>query len=157
MKKIKIYTVLLLIFFLLSFKGEKTKIKYSDILDQHKNKVVYVDFWASWCSPCRKDIKKSKKIKDYFKDKDVVFIYITMDLDKEKCYEAISKDGIINPKNNYFITDIIKDNKYNEIGKLNGIPHYLIYDKKGELVDSNAPSSSDREELINELNKYLQD
>lgn len=157
MKMIKTFKILVLTGIFLGFKGETSKIKYSDIIDQYKDKVVYVDFWASWCSPCRKDIKKSKKIKDYFKDKDVVFIYITMDLDKEKCYEAITKDGIIETKNNYFITDIIKDNKYNEIGKLNGIPHYLIYNEKGELVNSNAPSPSDREELINELNKYLQD
>jgi thiol-disulfide isomerase/thioredoxin len=155
MKKIKILILLFLTLFLFSYKVDPTTINFSDLINTHKNKVIYVDFWASWCTPCRKEIKKAKKIKDYFKDKDVVFIYITMDLDKEKCYEAITKDGVIDAKNNYFIIDIIKDNKYSEIGKIKGIPHYFIYNKKGELVNKNAPSPNDREELINELNKFL--
>jgi thiol-disulfide isomerase/thioredoxin len=155
MKKIKILILILLSIILFSFKTDAKIISFSDLINTYNNKVIYVDFWASWCTPCRKEIKKTKKIKDYFRDKDVVFIYITMDLDKEKCYEAITKDGVIDPNNNYFIIDIIKDNKYNEIGKINGIPHYLIYNKKGELVNTNAPSPNDREKLINELNKFL--
>lgn len=78
-----------------------------------------------------------------------------MDLDREMCKKAIIKDRIIEEQSNYFIIDIEKDEKYKEIKTNKSIPHYLIYDKKGNLVNTNAPHPSEKEKLYRELDKYL--
>jgi thiol-disulfide isomerase/thioredoxin len=123
------------------------------IIDSHKGSVIYLDFWASWCKPCRKEIKKMKGIKEYFIDKSVSFIYISIEGEKIKCAEAIEKDGII--EENYLMYELFNDTGYKELDKINAIPHYIIFNKKGEMVNSNAPSPSQESKLIKELNKYL--
>jgi thiol-disulfide isomerase/thioredoxin len=42
---------------------EYAEMSFQDILDKYKGKVVYIDFWASWCGPCKKQMPYSAKIK----------------------------------------------------------------------------------------------
>lgn len=123
------------------------------IIDSHKGSVIYLDFWASWCKPCRKEIKKMTGIKEYFKDKSVSFIYISIEGEKIKCAEAIEMDGVI--VENYLMYELINDTDFKELDKINAIPHYVIFNKKGEMVNSNAPSPSQENKLKKELDKYL--
>ena len=43
-----------------------------NIANKHKGKVIYVDFWATWCGPCRAEMPFAKKLKETLKDKEVV-------------------------------------------------------------------------------------
>jgi hypothetical protein len=51
--------------------------------------------------------------------------------------------------------ELFNDTGYKELDKINAIPHYIIFNKKGEMVNSNAPRPSQESKLIKELNKYL--
>ena len=51
-------------------------------LTELKGKVIYLDFWATWCSPCLMQMKNSKSWKAKFKNKDVVFLYLSLDKNK---------------------------------------------------------------------------
>lgn len=150
--KLIIFPILFLLF---SFKSDNGKINYSQIISKYKGSVIYIDLWASWCSPCMKEIKKMHNVKEHYKDKNIVFLYITMDLDRDKCNKAIDQNKIIEKDRNYYIIDIEKDNKYSEIVSNRSIPQYLIYDKEGVLRNTNAPGPSKRKELYKELDKYL--
>lgn len=66
--------VIVFVWLLFSFKKDSTTIKYSSIIEKYKGKVIYVDMWASWCTPCRKEIKKMKSIKDKYNYKEIVFL-----------------------------------------------------------------------------------
>ena len=151
--KILLIPIFLLLF---SFKSDQ-KVKYSNIISKYIGKVIYVDMWASWCAPCRKEIIKVKKTKEKYINSEIVFIYITMDLDKQICNNAIDKDGVIEKDKNYYIEDIEKDSKFKEIKSDGRIPHFLIYNKKGELVNTNAPHPSEKDKLHKELEKYLKE
>ena len=134
--------------------GRKEKLDLNNLIKtQYKNKVVVVDFWASWCMPCRKAMPFSKQLRTEYKNKDVIFIYISVDKEFDKWKIASQKEGLFLSKNNFMALNYPNMLFYKET-QLNAIPRYMIYNKKGELVLKNAPSP-DSKEIRTELNKYL--
>ena len=60
-------------------------------LAQYENKVVYLDFWASWCGPCRKSFPWINAMQEKYKDKGLVVIGINLDADIEKAKQFLKK------------------------------------------------------------------
>jgi thiol-disulfide isomerase/thioredoxin len=133
--------------------NEKNEMTLKEIIETNQGKVVYIDFWASWCSPCRTMLPKSHLLKSKFKDENVLFVYISIDDNFEKWKSASIKEGL--KENNYLAKDYPYASFYKDLN-LKSIPRYLIYDKKGKLVHQNAPGP-DSPEIIEELNKYLKE
>ena len=52
---------------------------FDDILAKYKGEAVYVDFWASWCGPCKREMPHSLNLQKYFKGKPVAFVFIDLD------------------------------------------------------------------------------
>lgn len=122
-----------------------------DIIAENKGKVVLVDYWASWCAPCREAMHHMPKLKERYKDKDVVFVFITMDTEYDKWNEANIKEGLDTEKYNLMWGGMKKSVKYKF--EVTQIPKYLIFDQEGELVNEDAPTEVKK--LKKELDKYL--
>lgn len=74
---------------LLTEKGKKVE------LSKYFGKVLIIDFWASWCGPCRAEIPKVKAIAEEFKgNKDVAFLSISIDQDKDAWLDAVAKEDM---------------------------------------------------------------
>jgi len=60
-------------------------------LSQYENKVVYIDFWASWCRPCRKSFPWINAMQKKYQDQGLVVIGINLDSDIEKAYNFLKQ------------------------------------------------------------------
>lgn len=134
--------------------SQKQKQTLSQILEDNKGKVIYMDFWASWCSPCRALMPASRELHKQYKDKDVVFLYLSIDNDFEKWQKANRDEGLSQNRFSLLAVNYPNANFYKKLN-LRSIPRYLLYDKQGNLVHKNAPNP-DSDVIRETLNQLLE-
>ncbi|WP_295126099.1 TlpA disulfide reductase family protein [uncultured Chitinophaga sp.] len=112
-----------------------------------KGKVVLVDVWATWCGPCKAEIPSLKALEKEMHDKDVAFVSISVDVekDKEKWKEFVEKEQLTGIQ--LFATGWSDITKYYNI---TGIPRFMVFDQQGNIVtiDAPRPSSPDLKKLL---------
>lgn len=118
-----------------------------DVIASHKGKLVYMDIWASWCGPCKAEMPASHKLQEKYKDKDVEFIYVSIDRNN-KAWESATQQFQLT-ENSYLARNYPKAKLF-QTNNVSSIPRYMLFDKNGRLVDSNAsrPSSTRISEVI---------
>ncbi|QQS31187.1 MAG: TlpA family protein disulfide reductase [Sphingobacteriales bacterium] len=122
-------------------------------LSQLRGKVVYVDFWATWCGPCIKEFPYSEKLKKRFSHKNVAFVYISVDESQEVWANYLRTKDISSDTSLHLLASALESDagfQYN----VKGVPRYLIIDADGIIADSNAKRPSDMG-IISDLEKVL--
>ena len=112
---------------------------FSSVLHNNEGKILYVDFWASWCGPCRTQTPYSKKLIEQFAQEDITFVFISADSDNKAWLKAIQEEGM--KESSYRILN--PDSKFLQDIKLRYIPRYLFFNRDGHLLNENAPRPSD--------------
>lgn len=139
-----------------NYKGGTTS------LSDFKGKYVYVDVWATWCGPCKREIPSLKKLEKEFHGKNIEFVSISVDngrgykdrspeLAKEGWKKMIVEKelgGVQLYSDKAFQSDFI------QAYKIQGIPRFILIDPQGNIVNADAPrpSSPALKELFNSLN-----
>jgi len=136
---------------LTDYKGNITN--FDSFLKKHIGKVVYVDFWASWCAPCRDKIPDSKELAKSFTGKDVAFTYVSIDKNKTHWQKAVKAEKLETKTANFLATNHEIATFFKDID-MKSIPRYLLFDKTGKLIHENAPGP-DSKEIRHLINKYL--
>lgn len=111
-------------------------------LDDFKGKVTYIDIWATWCLPCRGEIPALKELEKKFHGKDVAFVSISIDQNKDEWKEFVKSEdlkGVQLFAENAFESQFIQDYGIRQI------PTFIIVDKEGKIVNADAPRPSSDE------------
>jgi thiol-disulfide isomerase/thioredoxin len=133
--------------------GKPVEIKYTAVdgrevdLTKMKDKVVLVDFWATWCGPCVKEIPNVKAVYEKLHDKGFEIVGISFD-QKQDALEKFVKDKSMGwPQ---YFDGKGWSNKFGKEYGINSIPTMWLVDKKGNLRDVEA-----REDLAGKVEKLL--
>lgn len=124
--------------------------------ENFKGKVVYVDFWGTTCGPCLQEFRDfTKPLKDKYKlRRDISYLYVAQG-NKYLWHKQIKKYKV---EGTHVFVNL---NQYESLymqstnDSIVLMPHYLIIDKKGIIVERNAKQPSDRDSLYAQLDKYL--
>ena len=122
-------------------------------LVRRKDKIVIVDFWASWCTPCIKELSTANMLISEFADKGVSFVFISMDEDIIKWKNSSAGYTFMNTGNSF----ILKDGFESDLAKfnfINSIPFYSIYKNDGTII-KNGIENIQTAEFKSYLNKIL--
>lgn len=130
-------------------------IKRSDF----KNNILYIDIWGTSCGPCINEFAYTPALKDRYKDKPVKFIYMAAPYgrfnDEQKWKNLIKKYNLTG----YHL--FMSNDFYYNIWKYKGIknefmiPHYILVDKEGKIVDINAARPSNADKLYKQIDQLL--
>ena len=114
-------------------------------LSDLKGKVVLVDFWASWCGPCRRENPNVVRAWNAYKDKGFEVFSVSLDKDVSKWQRAIDQDGLVWPNH---ISDLRGWNSVvTGLYGISSIPHAILIDKDGTVVATHLRGSQLEAEL----------
>ncbi len=100
-------------------------------LSSLRGKVVLIDFWASWCGPCRKEMPNVKKAYEKYKSKGFEIYGVSLDKERDAWLEAISKDGLTWPQ----VSDLkFWQSEAAQIYAVQSIPFTVLIDRDGKIL-----------------------
>ncbi|UNY98930.1 TlpA family protein disulfide reductase [Zhouia spongiae] len=123
-------------------------------LADFKGKYVYLDIWATWCGPCKREIPFLKTIEKKYHGKNIEFVSISVDkVEDHDKWKTMVKDKELSG------VQLFANNKKDGLDFIKnygvkGIPRFILIDPDGNIVSANAPRPSDDEliALFNDLN-----
>lgn len=110
------------------------------LIQRNRGKLIYVDFWASWCGPCITQFPSAEKLKMEYKGKDILFLYLSIDSDSVKWRKASEKFEL---ENSYWIQNRFSSTLTDDL-KVTSIPRYILFGGSGKIIHANAPRPEDK-------------
>lgn len=121
----------------------------ANLLRTNPNKVVMLNFFATWCPPCRVELPELVKLRQAFPEKDFLLVGLSVDEDKSAILPFIKMAGV-----NYPVYSAGRDitDEYN----ITSVPHNTFYNRRGEIYIS-EPGMAEADVLEKVVEDLLQD
>ncbi|MCX7728485.1 MAG: redoxin domain-containing protein [Bacteroidia bacterium] len=100
-------------------------------LSSYRGKIVLIDFWASWCKPCRAEMPNMVALYKKYKDKGLEILGVSLDKDKQNWIDAIKQDNITWPQ----VSDLkFWNSEVVPLFNVEAIPYTVLVDKDGKII-----------------------
>lgn len=121
-------------------------------LEHFKGKVVFLNFWATWCGPCKEEMPSMEVLHDQFKEKGFVFLTISVD------YAGIKPVKEFIEKHRYTFPVLVDPKGETlDLFEVKGIPTTFLIDKKGIIIGKAVgPKDWKKPEVISILNFLIE-
>ena len=114
-----------------------------------KGKYVLVDFWASWCGPCRQENPNVVRMYNKYKDKGFEIFGVSLDENRDKWLKAIAMDKLTWPH----VSDLKGWNSAAaQLYNIQAIPQTVLLDKEGKIIAKNLRGKALEDKLASLLN-----
>lgn len=120
-----------------------------DVVAANKGKVVMLNFFATWCPPCRQEIPDLVKLHEEYAQKGVVVIGLSVDEDKDAVPGFLQKLGV-----NYPV--YMAGSSITRAYGISSIPFNVFFDKKGDVVLAGS-GLVEHKDLVEIFDKLLED
>lgn len=118
-------------------------------LNELKGKILYVDIWGTWCSPCFAMFPYLKTLEKEFINTNIQFVGICMDENKEEWLKVIEEKEL----GGIQLHTSLSNEKFKKDYGINSFPRYLLIDKEGKFINSNAKYPFEIKKELTELLK----
>ncbi len=128
---------------------------YSQLISKLKNKPAIINFWGTWCGPCKYQFKFKDSLKSFLDENGIEMIYAAYEYnpEREKWKRIIAAYELSG--SHLMIGDDFKNDIKKYGGEITGYPTFMLINDEGEIVESKACFPSDGEMLINQIKDKL--
>ncbi len=116
-------------------EGSSVKQIIDEILQTNKGKVIYMDFWGTWCAPCLSEMPNSKTIETALHGKEVAFVYICLESKEgpwKACLDKFQLGG------QHYLLSLKQSSEIRRSFDLDGVPFYVLIDAEGTIVEKGS-------------------
>ena len=130
--------------------GEKI---FRKIIEPYKGRIIYLDIWGTWCSPCKRNLKESWKVKESLKDYDIVYLYLCNRSSDESWKNVIKEYNLTGDNCVHYNLPEDQQAAIEHYVGINGYPTYKLIDKEGNIHDLHWLHADDMQSFLETIDK----
>ncbi|MBR4729230.1 MAG: thioredoxin family protein [Prevotella sp.] len=124
------------------------------IIEPYKGRIIFLDVWGTWCSPCKAALKESHKLKEALKDYDIIYLYLANRSSDESWKNVIKEYNLTGDNCVHYNLPEDQQSAIEHYLNVNAFPTYKLIDRQGNIHDYDWVRANDANHLKETIAKF---